>query len=266
VKVAVAQLASEPDLGANRARVLELVRSAAASGAEIVVLPEGAMYPFDRPDEELAGVAETTDGPFVTALSDAAVSLGVTAIAGMFEKVPGERRVYNTVVAVGATGLLGRYRKLHLFDALGHKESDTFVPGPIDGEELLVLAVGELVIGVVTCYDLRFPEIFRVLADRGVTMFAVPAAWYGGPLKHEQWETMCRARAIENTSFLAAAAQPPPLYCGHSMVLDPVGVELGGLGEADGVAVADVSAARVRSVRESLPVLSQRRYEVRPRS
>jgi predicted amidohydrolase len=266
VKVAVAQFASKPDIEANRAHVLEIVRSAASSGAEMVVLPEGVMYPFDRPPEELAAVAEALDGPFVTALSDAVVSLGLTAIAGIFEKLPGERRVYNTVVAVGKTGLLGRYRKLHLFDALGHKESDSFVPGPIDGDELLVLALGELVVGVVTCYDLRFPEIFRVLADRGVTMFAVPAAWYAGPLKHEQWETMCRARAIENTSFLAAAGQPPPLFCGHSMVLDPLGVELANLGDADGVAVAEVSAGRVRSVREALPVLAQRRYEVSPRS
>ena len=150
------------------------------------------MYPLGRPAAEIAHAAEAIDGPFATALAQAASALGVTAIAGMFEKVPGERRVHNTVIAVSAQGLLGRYRKLHLYDALGEKESDSIVPGPIDGDELLVLPIGEFVVGVVTCYDLRFPELFRVLADRGVTVFAVPAAWVAGPLKQEHWVTMCR--------------------------------------------------------------------------
>jgi len=265
VRVAVAQFASEPDALANRERALELLRAAAHGGAELVVLPEAAMYPLDRPAAELADVAEKLDGAFVTALADEASALGVTAIAGMFEDVPGEQRVHNTVVAVGRAGLLGRYRKLHLYDALGRKESEALVPGPIDGDELLVLPLGELVVGVVTCYDLRFPELFRALADRGVSVFAVPSAWVAGPLKEEHWMTMCRARAIENTSYLLAAAQPPPSYCGRSVVLDPMGIVLAGLGESDGVAAAEISAERVRAVRAALPVLTQRRYEVRPK-
>jgi len=265
VKLAVAQFASEPDSAANRARLSTLLKTAAEGGAELVVFPEAAMYPIDRPPEELSQAAELLDGPFVSALADLAAELGVTVVAGMCEAVPGERRVHNTVVALGETGLLGQYRKLHLYDALGHKESDALVPGPIDGDELLVLALGEFAVGVVTCYDLRFPELFRVLVDRGVNVFAVPAAWVPGPLKQEHWSTMCRARAIENTSYLAAAAQPPPRYCGHSLVLDPMGIELAALGEKDGVATAEISLERLRSVREALPVLNQRRYEVRPK-
>ena len=265
MKVAVAQFASKTDAAANRARALELLRNAAGDDAELVVLPEAAMYPLDRPAHELARAGERLDGPFVTALVEAASDLGVTAIAGMFEKVAGEPRVHNTVVAVGPQGLLGRYRKLHLYDALGHKESDTLAPGRIDGDELLVLALGEFVVGVATCYDLRFPELFRALADRGVTVFAVPAAWVAGPLKQEHWMTMCRARAIENTSYLLAAAQPPPSYCGCSLVLDPMGVEIVRLGETDGVATAEIAPERVSSVRAALPVLEQRRYEVRPK-
>jgi predicted amidohydrolase len=245
VKVAVAQFASKPDATANRARALGLMRNAAEAGAELVVLPEAAMYSLDRPAAEIVRAAEALDGPFVTALAEAASALGVTAIAGMFEKVPGEQRVHNTVVAVGAPGVLGRYRKLHLYDALGHKESDSLVPGQFDGNELLVLPLGEFMVGVVTCY--------------------VSAAWVAGPLKQEHWTTMCHARAIENTCYLLAAAQPPPAYCGHSLVLDPMGVELAGLGETDGVAVAEISPERVRSVRAALPVLLQRRYEVRPK-
>jgi len=265
MRVAVVQFASVPDAAANRERSLGLLRTAGEHGAELVVLPEAAMYPLDRPAGELVGAAEALDGPFVAALADAASSRGLTAIAGMFEKVPGGERAYNTVVAVGADGLLGRYRKLHLYDALGRKESDALVPGPIDGNELLVLRLGEVEIGVVTCYDLRFPELFRALADRGTTVFVVPSAWVAGPLKERHWMTMCRARAIENTSYLLAAAQPPPVYCGRSVVLDPMGVELAGLGETDGVAAAEISAERVRAVRAALPVLAQRRYEVRPK-
>jgi predicted amidohydrolase len=266
VQVAVVQFASGPDPEENRTRAIDLLRSAADAGTELVVLPEAAMYPFDRPRVELARAAEALDGPFVSALVKAADELGVTAIAGMFEKVPDSQRVHNTVVAVGAGGLLGRYRKLHLYDALGKKESDDLVPGEIDGRELLVLPIGEFVVGVVTCYDLRFPEIFRALVDKGATCFAVPAAWVAGPFKHEHWITMCRARAIENTAYLIAAAQPPPKYCGHSLVLDPMGVELAGLGDGDGVATAEITFDRLGSVREALPVLVQRRYEVHPKS
>jgi deaminated glutathione amidase len=265
VRVAVAQFASGADAAANRARALGVLRTAARDGAELVVLPEAAMFCLDRPRAELARAAEGLDGPFVTALAEAATELGVTAVAGMFEAVPGEDRIHNTVVAVGRGGLLGRYRKLHLYDALGVKESDTLLAGPIDGDELLILPLGEVVVGVVTCYDLRFPEVFRALADRGVTVFAVPAAWFAGPLKEEHWVTMCRARAIENTSYLLGAAQPPPTYSGRSLVLDPMGVELAGLGELEGVATAEVTAERVAAVRAVLPVLAQRRYEVRPR-
>ncbi len=264
MRVAVGQFASGPEVTANRERALGLLRSSAADGAELIVLPEAASYPLDRPAAELARAAEPLDGPFVTALSEAASALGVTAVAGMLEEVPGERRIHNTVVAVGAGGLLGRYRKLHLYDALGRKESDAMVPGRVDGEELLVLPLGDVVVGVATCYDLRFPELFRALADRGATVFAVPSAWVAGPLKEEHWMTLCRARAIENTSYLIGAAQPPPTYCGRSVVLDPMGVVLAGLGEAAGFTTADISADRVEAVRAVLPVLAQRRYEVRP--
>jgi predicted amidohydrolase len=263
VRVAVGQFESGTDPGANLKRALDLLTTAAEAGAELVVLPEAAMYPLDRPAGELAAAAEALDGPFVTALAKVAAGLGVTAVAGMFEKAPGEQRVHNTVVAVGPAGLLGRYRKLHLYDALGRRESDALVAGRIDGGELLVLRLDEVVVGIVTCYDLRFPELFRALADREVTVFAVPAAWVAGPLKEEHWMTMCRARAIENTSYLLAAAQPPPKYCGRSLVLDPMGVCLAGLGETEGLATAEISAERVRAVRAALPVLAQRRYEVR---
>jgi predicted amidohydrolase len=223
------------------------------------------MYPLNRPPAEMAEAAETLDGPFVEALRKGASELGVTVIAGMFERVSGQSRVHNTVVAIGANGLLGRYRKLHLYDALGYRESTTFEPGHIDGDELLTVRLADFVFGVATCYDLRFPELWRALSDCGVNAFVLPAAWVAGPLKGHQWVTMCRARAIENTSYVIAAAQPPPVYTGQSLVLDPMGVELARLGEDQGIATAEISSDCVASVREKLPVLEQRRYEVRPK-
>jgi predicted amidohydrolase len=176
MKVAIVQFASEPDATANRARVSDLARAAAGTGAELVVFPEASMYPLNRPPAEMAEAAETLDGPFVEALRKGASELGVTVIAGMFERVSGQSRVHNTVVAIGANGLLGRYRKLHLYDALGYRESTTFEPGHIDGDELLTVRLADFVFGVATCYDLRFPELWRALSDCGVNAFVLPAA------------------------------------------------------------------------------------------
>lgn len=261
MRVAVAQFAAGRDVAGNRKRVAELVRRAADGGADLVVLPEAAMHPFGGPADDLAAVAEPVDGPFGTALAEVAADAGVVAVAGMFEAVPGEDRVLNTVLAAGPSGPLGAYRKLHLFDALGWRESERIKPGP---GPLLVFGVsGELTVGVLTCYDLRFPEMARALADAGATLLALPAAWVCGPLKEAHWLTLATARAIENTCYVAAAGQAPPDFSGNSVVVDPMGVHLARLGETDGaVAVAEATAERVAEVRRVLPVLANRRYEV----
>jgi predicted amidohydrolase len=260
MRVAVAQFAAGTVKPANVSRVQELVVRAEA---DLVVLPEAAMHPFGQPGGDLARVAEPLDGPFVTGVAEAAAKTGSTVVAGMFETIPGDhRRAYNTVVAVGPAGILGRYRKVHLFDALGWRESDRLSPGPVDG--LLTFAVRDLVVGVLTCYDLRFPELARALVDRGVTLLALPAAWVAGPLKEDHWLTLVRARAIENTCWVAAAGQTPPEYAGRSAVVDPLGVPVVQLGEEEGVAVADASATRVRQVRTRLPCLEHRRFRVVP--
>jgi len=224
------------------------------------------MHPFGPAGEGLVEVAEPIDGPFGIALADVAASTGVTVIAGMFESLPDKDRVVNTVLAVGPDGLLGQYRKLHLFDALGWRESDRIRPGRLDPADpasaLLTFRLGELTVGVLTCYDLRFPELSRALVDAGVTLLAVPAAWVAGPLKEHHWLTLCAARAVENTCYLAAADQPPPEYAGRSVVLDPMGVPLAQLAETEGFAIAEATAERVEAVRKALPVLEHRRYEV----
>jgi predicted amidohydrolase len=267
----VAQFASVRDKQANRQRAREYLSRAADAGAALAVLPEAAMHPFGRPDEALTEVAEPLDGPYGTELATAAAATGVTVLAGMFEAVPGESRIYNTVLAVGPAGPIGHYRKLHLFDALGWRESDRIRPGALGPDQpepagLLTLDVGGLTVGVLTCYDLRFPEQARALVDAGAQLLALPAAWVAGPLKEYHWETLTRARAIENTAYVAAAAQPPPEFSGRSTVLDPMGVSLASVGEVDGLAVAEVCTERLAEVRRKLPVLEHRRYTVQPRA
>ncbi len=260
------------DVGENRRRVAERIGVAAGEGASLVVFPEATMATFGDASSDLSSVAEPLDGPFVTMLAGEAAREGVTVVAGMFERPPADAvpgsarvgsRVFNTVVVVGPEGLLAAYRKLHLFDALGARESDRVLAGdPSDGLVTAPIADG-LVLGVMTCYDLRFPEIARALVERGATVIALPAHWYNGPGKGEVWETLVRARAIENTAYVVAAGKPEDEAVGRSMVVDPLGdvlVRLGGKGED--LALADVSSSRVAAVRSALPVLQHRRFTV----
>jgi predicted amidohydrolase len=265
MRVAVAQVRSGDDKAANLARITEAVAEAVALGAELVVCPEAAMHDFGPPEFPLAPVAEPLDGPFVSAVGEMARSHGVTVVAGMFEPVEGDAtRAYNTVVALGPDGdLRGRYRKQHLYDALGWLESDRLVAGVAD--ELLVVPCGDMQVGIMTCYDLRFPELARALVDAGATVLAVPSAWVDGPAKETQWAALAAARAIENVCYVVAAAQPPPTYSGCSRIVDPMGASIASLAEAGGVAVADVSAERVELCRRRMPSLANRRWSVTPR-
>lgn len=244
----------------------ERVGAAARGGAELAVFPEATMVTFGDASFDLSSVAEPLDGPFVTAVAGEAARHGVTVVAGMFERGPRPGRAFNTVVVVGPGGLLAAYRKLHLFDALGARESDRVAAGdPTGGTVTVPLAEG-LVLGVMTCYDLRFPESARALVDRGATVLALPAHWYNGPGKAEVWATLVRARAIESTAYVVAAGKPEDEAVGRSMVVDPLGevlVELGG--KEEDIAFADISPARVSAVRTMLPVLEHRRFGIVPR-
>lgn len=265
MRVGIVQCAVGADKAANTERLVSLIGRAAAAGADLVVAPEASMYGFGDGSEPLAPVAEPLDGPFGTALAAAASHHGVTVLAGMFEPVEDDpSRAYNTVAAFGPDGsLVGRYRKQHLFDALGWRESERLEPGT--AAERLTFVVAGVTVGVMTCYDLRFPELARALVDDGAELLAVPAAWVAGPLKEDQWATLVRARAIENVVWVAGADQAPPGYVGRGMVSDPFGVVVASLGEGEGVAVADVDLDRLRDCRERMPSLQHRRWRVLPR-
>jgi predicted amidohydrolase len=264
MKVGVVQFAAGFDKPDNLARVRSLVENAADCGADLVIAPEGAMHDFGPQDLALAPFAEALDGPFVTGLAAVASRRGVTIVAGMFEAVTGDpTRAYNTVVAIGPAGeLIGRYRKQHLFDALGWVESDRLVQG--DTADRLVFDCGDLTVGVMTCYDIRFPELARALVDDGATLLAVPSAWVAGPRKPEQFRALATARAIENVAYVAGAVQTPPSYTGQSAVIDPFGEVLAELADGEGGAVAEASAERIKECRERMPSLRHRRWRVAP--
>lgn len=262
--LAVAQFAPTNDRAANLARITDMVADAAAQGADVIVFPEYASFFVAPFDDSFLAHAEPLDGPFVAALTLLAAGHGVVVVAGLLERASAPRRVRNTVVAVSGEGLVAQYRKLHLYDAFGQRESDWVEPGEHGAPETFVIR--GMRFGLQTCYDLRFPEVTRRLADAGVHVALVPSEWVRGPLKEHHWQTLIAARAIESTMYFAAADHPPPIGVGHSTIVDPEGVALATIGTAaQAVAVARVRRDEVDRVRRVNPALTLRRFGVEPR-
>lgn len=260
--VSVLQFAATNDKAANRETIARLTARAAGAGASLVLAPEMSMF-TDWKSDDFSAEHEDLDGPFGSFVDDLAKEHGVTLVAGMTERVPDSKRGYNTVIASGPDGTrLGRYRKVHLYDAFNYKESEHVIGGDF---EPLVVDVDGVPFGVMTCYDLRFPEIARALVDAGAQALLVPSAWAVGPLKEDHWTTLVRARAIENTAYVVAANQVGRACTGLSMVVDPMGVVIANAGESEGVASATVEVTRVDEAREKNPCLANRRFEVRAR-
>lgn len=260
VRVAAVQFGSGLDPAENRERIAAAVAEAAAGATEVpalVVFPEAASRDFGPPGSDLWEVAEPLDGPFSDALRQAARKHGTVVVAGMFERSEDPHRPFNTLVVVGADGVLASYRKIHLYDSFGFRESDVLSPGPL---EPVRFSHAGLTWGLLTCYDLRFPEQARVLSATGVDALVVPAAWVAGPRKVDHWRTLLRARAIENVAYVVAAAQPAPRYTGLSSVIDPRGDLLDEADAEPGRVVGGViDPAVVVSAREENPSLANRR-------
>ncbi|MGW3953218.1 carbon-nitrogen hydrolase family protein [Streptomyces sp. NPDC004752] len=257
----VAQFNATPDKAANLKAATALIGQAAAQGSQLVVLPENAMYSNPDPEADTAAHAERIDGPFATAIGTLAERHGIAVVAGMTEAPATEgERPSNAVLAVDRKGdPLGVYRKVHLYDAFGYRESDrvqAHAPAP------LLFTLEGLTFGVMTCYDLRFPEMARFLVDAGATALVVPAAWVVGPAKEDHWTTLVRARAIENTAYVLACGQTGPVCTGQSLIVDPMGHVAASAGEAPGVASAVLDAARVDAVRTKNPSLANRKFRV----
>ena len=259
IVVAVCQFAPGADRAANRRRVAELIEEAAQRGARLIVLPEYSNYFVAPMDETLAENAEALDGEFVRMLQQQASAHDAVIVAGMIESAD-SGRVRNTVVAVTDAGVQAVYRKQHLYDAFGQKESDWIEPGEI--ADAAVFDLDGLRFGLMTCYDLRFPEVARTLVDAGADVLIVPAEWVRGPLKEHHWNTLLLARAIESTAYVLAADHPAPIGVGLSQVIDPQGVVLAGVSSGEGIATASVDPDVIARTRETNPALNLRRYRV----
>lgn len=259
--VAVCQFAPGDDPAQNRLRVTSMVAQAAQRGARVVVLPEYASFFADRMDERFAAHAESLEGEFMAALRAAAAGHDVVVVAGLIEHAADER-VHNTLVAVSDAGVQAVYRKQHLYDAFGQTESQWIAPGPTG--QAAIFDVDGVRFGMMTCYDVRFPEVARTLADAGAQALIVPAEWVRGALKEHHWSTLLAARAIENTAYVIAADHPGPIGVGLSQVIDPQGVVTAGVSAGEGIAVAPVDPELVARTREVNPVLRLRRYRVAP--
>jgi predicted amidohydrolase len=263
LRAAVVQLNSTNDKARNLEAAERLVRAAAAGGAELVALPE--KWNLLAAGEELLAGAEPLDGPSLTAARDWARELGIHLLAGSISE-RGLEKAFNTSVLIGPDGEdLATYRKIHMFDVdvdgVSYRESDHEEAGA----EIVTAPLGELLAGLTVCYDLRFPELYRILAVRGARLIAVPSA-FTSATGRDHWEVLLRARAIENQVFVVApnqAGEVPPHFdsYGHSAIVDPWGRVLALALEGEGFAAADLDLAEQERVRASLPSLANRRPE-----
>ena len=229
------------------------IEKAASEDVDLVVFPEMFMA---RPQEgvPLAAVAQPVDGPFVAALSSLCSKYGIHLVTGLWEQVPGDEiRAANVVIALDNQGAIqARYNKIHLFDALSVRESDLMCGDKVAPP---LFSVNGMRLGVAICYDLRFPELFRDLALRGAEAVIVPSAWYAGPVKEEHWLTLLKARAIENTLYVAGANLCGAPFAARSAVFDPFGVMIAGAGEVSTQVIARLEPERIMEVRTKLPCL-----------
>ncbi|MEB8340829.1 carbon-nitrogen hydrolase family protein [Streptomyces endophyticus] len=262
MRIALSQLTTGPDPAKNLDLIEEQARRAADAGARVVVLPEAAMACFGTP---LAPLAEPLEGPWANRLRAIAEAADIVVVAGMFTPAD-DGRVTNTLLATGP-GVEATYDKIHLYDAFGFAESDSVAPGT----RVVTIDVDGVRLGLATCYDVRFPELFRAHADAGAVATLLPASWGAGPGKREQWELLVRARALDATVWVAAVDQADPAASGisvagtaptgigHSMLVGPDGTVRDALGAEPGLLVAELDVAEVDRVREKTSVLANRR-------
>jgi deaminated glutathione amidase len=263
LRAAAVQLNSTGEKARNLATAERLVRAAAADGAELVALPE--KWNLLAAGEELLAGAEPLDGPSLTAARGWARELGVHLLAGSIAE-RGGAKAWNTSVLIGPDGAdLAAYRKVHMFDVeaggVSYRESEHEQPGA----ETVTAPLGELVVGLTVCYDLRFPELFRILALRGARLITVPSA-FTLATGRDHWEVLLRARAIEDQVFVLAPNQvgraaPHFESFGHSALVDPWGTVLAVAPDEECFVAADLDLAAQDRVRESLPSLANRRPE-----
>jgi len=268
-KIALVQMKSSTIKSENLKLSVDYIRQAAKKKVELLCFPEFQMAysPPEQTAKELSAISENAiNGNFISTLRKEAKKHKINVIATIYENMDIERkkkndyRVSDTAIIISNRGEeLSIYRKLHLYDALGFKESTKLIGGD-KIESPVKVGIGK--IGLMVCYDIRFPEMSRILTLNGADALAVPSGWVQGIMKEEHWQIMLKARAIENGCYVIAPDQVGNIFSGRSMVIDPFGITLLDMGNKEGVEVVEIDRDRVDSVRKTLPLLKNRRTDV----
>lgn len=259
--VAVAQTNPGGDLAQNFDTIRAFTKRAADQGAALVVFPEEAMLlAEDDIKERFPEILPDAWPQFESLIKELATTHDIAIIAAGYEPTEAGVGAYNTIVAYNRTGKkLAHYHKVHLYDAYSYKESEYVNHG---SDLPPIIEIDGVRIGIANCYDLRFPELFRSLADRGVDVIALSAAWVSGPGKEDHWNVLSSARAIENVSWFLASGTVSEDTVGLSKIVDPLGVTVASLnGHDEGLIIADLDETRTSRAREILPALQNRRMD-----
>ncbi|KQR77130.1 hydrolase [Burkholderia sp. Leaf177] len=256
MKIAIGQIAVNREWQKNQRTCVDVMQTAAGSGARLLVLPEGVLARDIADPDLVLSAAQPLDGPFLSALLDASRSNDMTTMLTIHIST-GTKRVKNVLVAIRTGKVIAKYEKLHLYDAFSMQESVGVAPG---NEVPSLVEIDEMRFGMMTCYDIRFPELARKLALDGADALVLPAAWVRGPLKEWHWEVLTTARALDNTCYVIASGECGPRNIGASVVVDPLGVSIVRAGETEALIFAEIDPKRIAYARSILPVLSNRRF------
>ena len=264
MKVGVVQFKASTNKENNLKKIISLISKASSKNATLCAFPEFIMFYTNssQSSTQLAKLAETINGKFVSAISNAAKENHIQVIGSFYEKSRKKKRVYDTSFIIDESGkIISTYRKIHLYDALGFRESDKMTPGSKIAKPVAT-SIGN--VGMMICYDLRFPEMSRLLAVAGSEVLVAPSAWVKGKMKEEHWISINKTRAIENGCYVIAPDQVGNIYCGRSLVVDPFGKVLLDMKKKQGISFVDIDLKKIHETRKVLPLLQNRRTDVYP--
>lgn len=256
MKVALGQFAVQREWQENATTCLNIMEQASRAEADLLVLPEAVLASDITNPDSILEAAQPLDGPFLSQLLTASKGKRLTTVLGMH--VPGsDNKVFNVLVVIRDGKVVAEYRKLHLYDAFAMQESKRVEAGQ---QVPPLVDVAGMKVGLMTCYDVRFPELARRLALDGAEVLVLPSAWVKGPLKEMHWDLLTRTRALENTCYVVAVGECGARNIGNSMVVDPLGVPISRAAESQALIFAELDPQRIATARKMLPVLDNRRF------